>query len=61
MHSDDFEHNDVLVVGLYYFDALASIKENEEIYSISGRLLRYTEKENFDKLQIEDAIHISDF
>jgi hypothetical protein len=48
MHSDDFEHNDVLVVGLYYFDALASIKENEEIYSISGRLLRYTEKENFD-------------
>ena len=56
-----FEHNDVLVEGLYYFDALASLSEDEGISGISSRLLRYTEKESFDKLKIEDAVHIADF
>ena len=56
-----FEHNDVLVEGLYYFDALASLREDEGISAISSRLLRYSEKVNFDKLKIEDAVHIADF
>ena len=56
-----YEHNDVLVEGLYYFDALASLREDDAISGISSRLLRYTEKESFHQLKLADTTRIADF
>ena len=56
-----FEYDNVLIEGLYYFNAYASLSENVELYDVSSRLVRYTEKEKFENLQFEDAVYIADF